>query len=68
MLYQQTSNHMFQLSQSTSCQLSLCRLLGRICHLQGTEDNRMITAESVADGERQGTLDILWRIFLDLQV
>ena len=36
--------------------------------LQGTEDHLMITAESVADGERQGTIDILWRIFLHLQV
>ena len=28
----------------------------------------MIAPERVADGERQATLDILWRIFLDLQV
>ncbi|KAK9868342.1 hypothetical protein WJX84_010700 [Apatococcus fuscideae] len=34
----------------------------------GTEDVQMIAPERVADGERQATLDILWRIFLDLQL
>ena len=54
--------------QVNNFHIQLTRLSPTTCHLQGTEDELMITAESVADGERQGTLDILWRIFIDLQV
>ncbi|KAK9861365.1 hypothetical protein WJX84_004669 [Apatococcus fuscideae] len=36
--------------------------------LKGIEDDRLIAPENVADGERQASLDVLWRIFLDLQL